>query len=31
MENNNDFHGRAPTREEAIKALKELGEENPDI
>ncbi len=31
MENNNEFHGRAPTREETIKALMELGEENPEI
>ncbi|MEO0284673.1 MAG: transketolase [candidate division WOR-3 bacterium] len=31
MENNNEFHGRAPTKEEAIRALIELGEENPEI
>lgn len=31
MENNNEFHGRAPTKEEAIRALMELGEENPEI
>lgn len=31
MENNNDFHGKAPKIEEAIEALKELGEENPEI
>ena len=31
MENNNEFHGRAPTREEAIRALMELGEEDPEI
>ncbi len=31
MENNNAFHGKAPTKEQAIKALKELGEENPEI
>ena len=26
MENNNEFHGVAPTREETVKALAELGE-----
>jgi transketolase len=26
MENNNEFHGVAPTQEEAVRALKELGE-----
>lgn len=31
MENNNHFHGVAPTREEAEKALKELGEEEAEI
>ncbi len=31
MENNNAFHGKAPTKEQAIEALKELGEENPEI
>ncbi|MEN3044791.1 MAG: transketolase [Candidatus Hydrothermales bacterium] len=31
MENNNEFHGRAPTKEEALKALRELGEIYPEI
>ncbi len=31
MENNNSFHGKAPTKEQAIEALKELGEESPEI
>jgi transketolase len=26
MENNNEFHGVAPTREETVKALAELAE-----
>jgi transketolase len=31
MENNNEFHGKAPTKEQAIKALKELGEKDPKL
>lgn len=31
MENNNHFHGVAPTKDETAKALKELGENEPEI
>ena len=31
MENNNHFHGVAPTKEETAKALKELGENETEI
>src|SRR3989344_4147625 len=31
MENNNHFHGVAPTKEETAKALKELGESDAEI
>ena len=31
MENNNHFHGVAPTKDETQRALKELGESEPEI
>src|SRR3989338_59464 len=31
MENNNHFHGVAPTKDETARALKELGENEPEI
>ncbi len=31
MENNNHFHGVAPTKDETAKALKELGEDDAEI
>ncbi len=31
MENNNNFHGVAPTKDETAKALKELGENDTEI
>ncbi len=31
MENNNNFHGVANTKDETIKALRELGEEESEI
>ena len=31
MENNNHFHGVANTKEETVRALKELGENDAEI